>query len=322
MPRFGWRWLLGLSSIPCFTALLLYGFVVESPRYLYMKGRISEAHNVLKHMATVNQTKLPSGSLVSEHTTDQNLASLERLKLLSDGIKETAFFKNGFSSVLMLFSSNLIKTTLLLWVVYFGNAFSYYGIILLTSELVSEQSKCGVPLHALHLNGTSLYRDVLITSFAGLFFIYFNSSYRRIFHSVLSSLPWVGIWLKFLSSRAAWACSFSYYCRLYGSKEIHGIHVCIEFPFSLPIGWTTPRDIDYNPIVWSSDVLDWNIYCSWYLLPRGKHFPWSLMLFFSFLVLFISSVTLFAYNDRWLHSLPYSMKWWCVSTLQLQKLSC
>lgn len=172
MPRFGWRWLLGLSSIPCFTALLLYGFVVESPRYLYMKGRITDVHNVLKNMATVNQTKLPSGLLVSEYTTDQNIASVERLSLLSHGIKETAFFKTGFSSVLKLFSSNLLKTTLLLWVVYFGNSFSYYGIILLTSELVGEQSKCGTALPTLHSSGASLYRDVLITSFAGLFFIY------------------------------------------------------------------------------------------------------------------------------------------------------
>lgn len=168
MPRLGWRWLLGLSSIPCFAALLLYSFVVESPRYLYMKDRISDAHNVLKNMASVNQTKLPPGLLVSEHTTDESLASLERLRLLSHGIKEPALFKAVFSSVLMLFSSNLAKTTLLLWVVYFGNSFSYYGIVLLTSELVSGESKCGMTLHTLHSSSASLYRDVLITSFAEL----------------------------------------------------------------------------------------------------------------------------------------------------------
>lgn len=170
MPRLGWRWLLVLSSVPCFAALFFYGFAVESPRYLYMKGRIKDVHNILKNMAVLNRTKLPSGLLVSEPTTEHvtEFASVEQVQLLSDGMKDVAFFKTGFSSVLMLFSSKLVKTTLLLWVVYFGNSFSYYGIILLTSELSTGQSKCGMTLHSPDSNNSSVYTDVLITSFAGL----------------------------------------------------------------------------------------------------------------------------------------------------------
>lgn len=159
-----------LSSVPCFAALFFYGFAVESPRYLYMKGRIKDVHNILKNMAVLNRTKLPSGLLVSEPTTEHvtEFASVEQVQLLSDGMKDVAFFKTGFSSVLMLFSSKLVKTTLLLWVVYFGNSFSYYGIILLTSELSTGQSKCGMTLHSPDSNNSSVYTDVLITSFAEL----------------------------------------------------------------------------------------------------------------------------------------------------------
>lgn len=171
MPRFGWRWLLVLSSVPCFAALLLYGLAIESPRYLYMKGRISDAQNVLKKIADINQTEMPSGMLVSEETMelDDELADAERTHLLPLGRIKLPFFRAGSSSVFMLFSPRLLKTTLLLWIVYFGNSFAYYGIVLLTSELSNGQGKCGYAvLNSKSSGSDSLYRDVFITSFAEL----------------------------------------------------------------------------------------------------------------------------------------------------------
>ncbi|XP_027068794.2 organic cation/carnitine transporter 7 isoform X1 [Coffea arabica] len=171
MPRLGWRWLLALSSIPSFAALILYGYVIESPRYLYMRGKMNDVHNILKKMAILNQTELPSGMLVSDRRPelDEEFAPAERIGLLSSGSNEVTFFKAGFSSVIMLFSSTLVKTTLLLWVVYFGNSFAYYGIILLTSEISSGQSECGpATLNSKISDDASLYRDVFITSFAEL----------------------------------------------------------------------------------------------------------------------------------------------------------
>ncbi|KAF3966767.1 hypothetical protein CMV_009158 [Castanea mollissima] len=69
----------------------------------------------------------------------------------------------------MLFSSNLTRTILLLWTFYFGNVFSYYGIISLTSELSSSESKCGsTAWQSEGLQDASLYIDVFITSLAEL----------------------------------------------------------------------------------------------------------------------------------------------------------
>ncbi|KAK4713837.1 hypothetical protein R3W88_019744 [Solanum pinnatisectum] len=159
MPRLGWRWLLALSSIPSFAALLLFVFTVESPRYLCAIGRTRDAYHILKNIAVVNKTQLPPGKLVSSQVTEVHE------ELLSPGKIKVSILKSGFSSLLMLLSPALLRNTLLIWVLYIGNSFSYYGIILLTSLFSSGQ--CQHSSIALNLNDDqSLYTNVLINSLA------------------------------------------------------------------------------------------------------------------------------------------------------------
>ncbi|KAL9153858.1 hypothetical protein ABFS82_10G075600 [Erythranthe guttata] len=160
VPSFGWRWLLALSSVPSFIVLVLYCLAPESPRFLCAKGRINEARNILEKAASVNRKLLPSGILVSDQRQDDS----ENTSLLSP---RTDNAKSGSSSLLILFSRKLIRTNLLLWLLFFGNTFSYYGIVLLTSELSSDQSKCGgIALHSQKSQNSSLYTDVFVTSLA------------------------------------------------------------------------------------------------------------------------------------------------------------
>lgn len=169
MPRFGWRWLLAISSLPALAALVFYVLVPESPRYLCLKGQTAEAYDILKRAAAMNQTQLPPGFLLSDQiaSSDEELDTLEDTHLLPSKRSKMIASKTGFSTLWMLFSPNLIKTTILLWGVFFGNAFSYYGIILLTSQLSSGQSQCS-SLTSFSVNGSqdSTYRDVFITSLA------------------------------------------------------------------------------------------------------------------------------------------------------------
>lgn len=172
MPRYGWRWLLVISSIPALAALMFYELVPESPRYLCLKGRTTEAYNILKRASVVNQSQLPSGILLSDQLTcsDEHLHTQEEeALLLSPKRNKKIASKTSFSSLWMLFSPNLIKTTFLLWILFFGNSFSYYGIILLTSELSNRHSLCA-SFTLLTVNGSedSTYRDVFITSLAGI----------------------------------------------------------------------------------------------------------------------------------------------------------
>ncbi|KDP45839.1 hypothetical protein JCGZ_17446 [Jatropha curcas] len=171
MPRLGWRWLLGISSLPSIALLLFYSLAPESPRYLCTKGRTSDAHKILEKIALLNQTKLPHGMLVSDSTTrlDEQSSSSGYSPLLSSASENILNTKSGFSSFLTLFSSKLIRTTLLLWVLCFGNSFSYYGIVLLTSELSGSQSKCrSAILYFENLQENSIYINLFVTSLAEL----------------------------------------------------------------------------------------------------------------------------------------------------------
>ncbi|CAI9098982.1 OLC1v1035725C1 [Oldenlandia corymbosa var. corymbosa] len=173
MPRWGWRWLLVLSAVPYFIVLLFYKLAPESPRYLSLKGRLKEAQNVLEQAAELNQIKLPRGSLVSDQmlNTEEDLPPAEETHLLSSTKKETYECKriSTSPSLLSLFSRKFFRTTLLLWFLFFGTTFSYYGVILLTSELSSRKKTCGrVSFYLETSQASNLYVDVFVTSLAEL----------------------------------------------------------------------------------------------------------------------------------------------------------
>ncbi|KAG7577022.1 MFS transporter superfamily [Arabidopsis thaliana x Arabidopsis arenosa] len=178
MPSLGWRWLLALSSVPSSLLLLFYRWTSESPRYLILQGRKAEALSILEKIARMNGTQLPPGVLSSELETElednKNLPT-ENTHLLKPGEigeavavskivlkadKEPAF------SLLALLSPTLIKRTLLLWIVFFGNAFAYYGVVLLTTELNNSHNRCYPTEKQLGNSNDVNYKDVFIASFA------------------------------------------------------------------------------------------------------------------------------------------------------------
>lgn len=170
IPSLGWRWLLGLSSIPAFLVLLLSCFAPESPRYLYTKGRITDALGVLEKIALINRKELPTGILLCDQKIglDEENSPSDETHLLSLTNKKRSYCETYFKSMLELFSSNLLGTTLLLWLLHFGYAFAYYGFQLLLSELSSGQIECGsITIHSENIQESSHYIDVFINSLAG-----------------------------------------------------------------------------------------------------------------------------------------------------------
>lgn len=198
MPSLGWRWLLALSSVPSSLLLLFYRWTPESPRYLVLQGRKAEALSILEKIARMNGTQLPKGVLSSEMETEleenTNLPT-ENTHLLKPGeigeapivskiVLKSANKGPGFS-LLALLSPHLIKRTLLLWVVFFGNAFAYYGVVLLTTELNNSQNSCYPTEQGLrHSSNDVNYRDVFIASFAGTSV---NSVYHKKSKSVITN---------------------------------------------------------------------------------------------------------------------------------------
>ncbi|XP_024535954.1 organic cation/carnitine transporter 7 [Selaginella moellendorffii] len=186
MPRLGWRWLLGVSSTPLLFLLIFYPLVPESPRYYAAKGDTASALAILKKMAAANKLELPQGRFVcSGDKHDEEGVELEATQLLCEktptpGSNAVIAAKDPpiqfFSKFAVLFSPPLLRSTILLWLVFFANAFTYYGLVLLASQLSSQQTRCKLASPArknsplLHSGDSKdpVFRDVLITSCAEL----------------------------------------------------------------------------------------------------------------------------------------------------------
>ncbi|XP_059908976.1 synaptic vesicle 2-related protein [Gadus macrocephalus] len=119
MPTLGWRWLLALSTVPLLIFACLCFWLPESARYDVLTGNQEMALATLKRIAAENGVPMPLGKLVA--------ARQESRGKFQD-----------------LFSPRFRCTTVLLWFIWFSNAFSYYGLVLLTPELFQESVSCGV----------------------------------------------------------------------------------------------------------------------------------------------------------------------------------
>eukprot|EP01119_Soliformovum_irregulare_P018391 TRINITY_DN5623_c0_g1_i1.p1 TRINITY_DN5623_c0_g1~~TRINITY_DN5623_c0_g1_i1.p1 ORF type:complete len:485 (-),score=106.20 TRINITY_DN5623_c0_g1_i1:41-1327(-) len=135
IPTLGWRWLLGLSTIPLFILIGFYPWMPESPRYLLTRGKHSEAVRELEKLCRVNGRQLPSGNLEPPPPVSTK-------------------WKIG-----ELLSPNLRTLTLLLWVIWFANSFNYYGLVLYTPNFFSSE----VPA-----DPNQVYLDIFITTTAEL----------------------------------------------------------------------------------------------------------------------------------------------------------
>jgi putative MFS transporter len=102
VPRLGWRALFAASAVPAFLLIWVRRGVPESPRYLYSRGKADEARAVLERVAAANGTSLPEGELVPPAGA-------------------------GKSRIAALLEPKLLRTTLLLWLVWFTISIGYYG---------------------------------------------------------------------------------------------------------------------------------------------------------------------------------------------------
>ncbi|KAL5016323.1 hypothetical protein ScPMuIL_005912 [Solemya velum] len=115
LPTLGWRWLLGFSAIPVLLILPLLKFLPESARFLVAAGEKEKALETLEKAAKINKATLPKGEL--RYTEAQ--------------------FRGRPSD---LFSSQYRRTTFQVWLLWFGAAFSYYGMVLASAEILQVQN--------------------------------------------------------------------------------------------------------------------------------------------------------------------------------------
>ncbi|VUZ54867.1 unnamed protein product, partial [Hymenolepis diminuta] len=114
LPKLGWRWLVFFSAVPLVIFCFLIPLLPESVHYLMTANRKKEAEQVIKRMAGLNGRVPLEGELVHSisATSEVELGKLSHL------------WAPGFRM--------LSAMQPLLW---FGAAFCYYGIILISSTL-------------------------------------------------------------------------------------------------------------------------------------------------------------------------------------------
>ncbi|XP_074895781.1 synaptic vesicle 2-related protein [Buteo buteo] len=99
--------------------ILLIEWLPESARYDVLSGNQEKAIATLKRIATENGAPMPLGKLIISRQEDRG-------------------------KMRDLFTPHFRWTTLLLWFIWFSNAFSYYGLVLLTTEFFQAGDVCSI----------------------------------------------------------------------------------------------------------------------------------------------------------------------------------
>lgn len=118
IPVYGWRMAFWVGSVPALFAAYLRRAVPESPRFLEATGRGAEADHLIRKMEEeANLDGYPEAD-PSEEKTKQVIARL---------------------SLGELWSKKYVRSTFVLWVIWIGINFGYYGFVLWTPSLLVAQ---------------------------------------------------------------------------------------------------------------------------------------------------------------------------------------
>ncbi|KAJ8434477.1 hypothetical protein Cgig2_012111 [Carnegiea gigantea] len=154
-----------LAALPSLVLVAFYIMTPESPRYLCSKGDKKAAFLILEKMAKANGRELPSGTLITNLETElqqPHICLPVEVESSSSNPKETKPCQKVKGPLM-----KALRPTLLLWALFIGNAFSYYGIVLLTTELNNTRRSCSSPAKAtLHKSDDINYKNVFAASFA------------------------------------------------------------------------------------------------------------------------------------------------------------
>jgi len=116
IPIYGWRMAFLIGALPALYVCLIRMHMPESVRYLLAHGRVGEARQIV--VSLERQLHVPVAPFVSEKETVPVVAKASFREL----------WKKPFAS-----------RTIMLWLVWFGINFSYYGIFMWLPSLVFQQ---------------------------------------------------------------------------------------------------------------------------------------------------------------------------------------
>ena len=117
IPAYGWRIAFVIGAIPALYIWIVRRKLPESPRWLESKGRIEEADSVMKSLENESE-RLTRTPLPPIETTDQP----------ETGKVARSTFAHLWRTFVELWTPQYRRRTIMLWVLWFGLIFGYYGI--------------------------------------------------------------------------------------------------------------------------------------------------------------------------------------------------
>lgn len=115
IPVYGWRVAFWVGALPAFFAAYLRKAVPESPRYLELSGKIQDADVLISKME-------------KEAGISSEVDNKSKEELNNEAGTHVSF--------LDLWSKKYVRSTLVLWIIWFGINFGYYGFVLWTPTLL------------------------------------------------------------------------------------------------------------------------------------------------------------------------------------------
>lgn len=115
IPNYGWHIAFLLGGLPALYVFMILKKVPESVPYLINRGRIAEAH-----------------ALVQKLERQCGVEVIERIEVKAVADKQSVSFRQ-------LWSGPLARRSLMLWLIWFGIVYSYYGIFTWLPSLLVKQ---------------------------------------------------------------------------------------------------------------------------------------------------------------------------------------
>lgn len=161
IPWLGWRWYVGVLSLPPLVLLIFRTSVPESPGHLYAAGKLQEALDVVKYIAMKNRCELPADlrllpprACALDDSEDPsvpanddstplavgNRAPCTNLSADADvGADSATGCARSVAPVLVPLSRGLRRVTACLGIVWFSMSFAYGGFTLWLPELLRSK---------------------------------------------------------------------------------------------------------------------------------------------------------------------------------------
>ena len=115
LPQFGWRGAFAVAALPALYIAYLRAALPESPRYLAERGRSAEADAVVRRVERAG-----GGALLT----------------LGAAVPPP---RSGRTSIAALWTPAYARRTAMLWILWFGIVFTYYGIFLYVPSLLAAR---------------------------------------------------------------------------------------------------------------------------------------------------------------------------------------